>query len=252
MVGLNRKWLLGVPVDLVTMREAVEICLSRVADPEGPPLRVLTLNPEMLMAARTDDELAVCFQGETMVVPDGTGILIAGVRRGWRGLHRIPGIDLLMHLVEEAALRSLPIFLYGGQPGVAESAAAVLTERFPGLVIGGTAHGFLTPDEASALPARVAAVNARFIFAALGVPRQEIWLQRNVAATGVSVGMGVGGSFDIIAGRVRRAPLFIRRLGLEWMFRVCLEPHRWRRLLILPRFLWRALRPEKRGGKDVS
>jgi len=225
------------------MDQAVEACVISGTSQAGPPLRVLTLNPEMVMRARRDRALAGCFAGRVLVIPDGIGIVLAGRRRGWPEFSRLPGIDLLERLAAEAAKLSWPIFLYGGAPGVAEQAAAVLTERHPGLAVGGTAHGFLTADEQAHLVARIALSGTKLVLVGLGVPRQELWLLENLAATGARIGMGAGGSFDVIAGRTRRAPLLLRRMGLEWAYRVWCEPRRWRRLLVLPGFFWRAIWP---------
>ena len=222
--------------------QAADFCTAAIAD-NGPPLRVLTLNPEMAMRAKDHPELAGCFEGRTLVVPDGIGIVLAGWCRGWPKVRRVPGIELLERLVAEAAGRSWVIFLYGGEPGLAEQAAAVLRARYPDLIVGGTAQGYLSAEQEARLPERIGRSGARLVFAGLGVPRQELWLRANLEATGARLGMGVGGSFDVIAGRIPRAPAILRRLGLEWAYRVWREPRRWRRLLVLPGFLWHAVWP---------
>lgn len=236
----ERHSLLGLPVDVAAIDRAADLCAAAIED-GGPPLRVLTLNPEMAMQARSLPELAGCFTGRTLVVPDGIGIVLAGWRRRWPKISRVPGIELLERLVAEAATRSWVVFLYGGKPGMAEQAAAVLRGRYPELVVGGTAHGYLSAEQEAQLPERIRETGAKLIFVGLGVPRQELWLLANLEAAGARLGMGVGGSFDVIAGRIPRAPAIMRRLGLEWAYRVWREPRRWRRLLVLPRFLWHAV-----------
>mgnify|MGYP005842121103 CR=1 FL=1 len=251
MENPNRRQLLGLPVDLVDLEEAASICRRAVETPTGPPLRVITLNPEMVIRARQDEAFLSCFQGEVLVVPDGIGIVLAGRRRGWPGIARVPGIDLCERLAAEAARCGWPVFFFGGRPGVAEEAAAALARRYPGLRVAGTAHGYLPSEEEPALVSAIAASGARLLFVGLGAPKQEIWLARNLAATGARVGMGVGGSFDVIAGRIPRAPRAWRRLGLEWAYRFLREPRRWRRLLGLPVFFWRGVvllsRDDRRG-----
>lgn len=237
---------MSIPLDLVTMERAVEICLARMDGTGNRPLRVITLNPEMVMYARRDPAFSACFEGDTLVVPDGTGIMLACLRRGWREVRRVPGVELCQRLAAEAARRSLPVFLYGGEPGVAELAARALGERYPDLIVGGTAHGFLSQAELAGLPARIAASEAKLVFAGLGVPRQEYWLLRNLERTGAAVGMGVGGSFDVLSGRTRRAPQIMRRLGIEWLYRVLREPRRLIRLRVMPGYIWLALKPEAR------
>ncbi|MGQ9779234.1 MAG: WecB/TagA/CpsF family glycosyltransferase [Bacillota bacterium] len=248
-----RGHVLGLPVDLVDLETAVAICGRVVERFWEPPLRVITLNPEMAMRARKDETLAACFRGEVLVVPDGIGIVLAVRRQGWRGVVRVPGIELCERLAVEAAHYGWPVFLFGGRPGIAEEAAATLVRRYPGLTVAGTAHGYLRPEEEPGLVSTIAASGARLLFVGLGVPKQEVWLAQNLAATGARVGIGVGGSFDVLAGRVSRAPAAWRRLGLEWAYRFLREPRRWRRLLSLPAFFWQAIvlapasREERRG-----
>ncbi|MGE5527629.1 MAG: WecB/TagA/CpsF family glycosyltransferase [Patescibacteria group bacterium] len=243
MDGIERRFLDGLPVDQVGLERAVSVCLAAADGEAGEPLRVITLNPEMVMRARKDDALARSFAGSTLVVADGAGIIAAGRLRGWRGITRVPGIELCERLIAEASARGLPVFFYGGEPGVAETAAANLRRRYPGLTVAGTAHGYLPEAEAEALPARIAATRARLLFVALGAGRQEAWLARHLEAAGARVGMGVGGSLDVFAGRTRRAPALFRRLGLEWAYRLARQPSRWRRLLVLPGFVLLALLP---------
>jgi N-acetylglucosaminyldiphosphoundecaprenol N-acetyl-beta-D-mannosaminyltransferase len=113
-----------------------------------------------------------------------------------------------------------------------------LKARFPGLVIAGARDGFFAQSESADVAAAIAASGARLLFAGMGSPRQEYWLDEHLRQTACGVGIGVGGSFDVIAGRVRRAPAFVRRVGLEWLYRLIKEPRRWRRQLALPRFVW--------------
>ncbi|NLG85195.1 MAG: WecB/TagA/CpsF family glycosyltransferase [Firmicutes bacterium] len=237
----GRAYVLGLPVDLVYLEEAVAICHRTMASPDGPPRRVITLNPEMAVQAKKDPLLAACFRGEVLVVPDGIGIVLALRRRGYRGVARVPGIELGERLAAEAARQGWPVFLFGGRPGIAEEAAATLCRRFSGLVVAGTAHGYLRPEEEAELVAAIAASGARLLFVGLGVPKQEIWLRKNLTATGARIGIGGGGSFDVWAGKVPRAPLAWRRLGLEWAYRFLREPARWRRFFALPVFFWQAL-----------
>ena len=245
-VSRQRRWLFALPVDLMTAPEVIEEVMDRVREHGSHPLRLFTLNPEMVMHARKNPAYAACFQDEALVLMDGIGIAIAGWRRGWPDIHRLPGVDFLIKMMEAAAEQSVPIFFYGGLPGVAEQAARALVARYPSLRVAGTSHGYLSPDEEERLPEKIAATGAKIVLAGLGAPRQELWLAANLERTGAKIGMGVGGSMDVLSGRAPRAPRLLRRLGLEWAYRLWRDPWRWRRLLVLPGFLWLAVWPSRR------
>jgi N-acetylglucosaminyldiphosphoundecaprenol N-acetyl-beta-D-mannosaminyltransferase len=126
----------------------------------------------------------------------------------------------------------------GGAEGVAADAGAILEARFPGLVVAGERNGFFTAEEEDAVCDQIRASGAKLLFVGLGSPRQEFWIARRLASTGAGAAIGIGGAFDVISGRVERAPLFWQNLGLEWLFRLIREPRRWRRQLALPMFVW--------------
>ncbi len=239
---------LGVRVDVVSWDEAlariaawVEACLATPdADPGAPVVatrQIVTLNPEIVMAARAAPDLRALIAAADLVVPDGAGVVWALRRAGWRGAERIPGVDLLAALAERAATRGWRLFLLGAAPGVADAAARRLCGAYPGLVIAGTHAG--APDAAldEAQTARIRASRADLVAIAYGAPTQERWIARNRERLGASVALGVGGALDVLAGRVPRAPRWLRRAGLEWTFRLARQPWRWRRMLALPRFV---------------
>jgi N-acetylglucosaminyldiphosphoundecaprenol N-acetyl-beta-D-mannosaminyltransferase len=231
---------LGVRVDLVSPPEAlaqIEAWLQAPADPSGRPLRhIVTLNPEMVMAARADRSFRVVIADADLVLPDGVGVVWAARRQGAAITRRVTGIDTLAALAGRAAERGWRVYLLGALPGVAAAAARALQSRWPALVIAGTHAGAASPTEDAATSQLVRASGADILFVAYGAPAQERWLARNRAALGVAVAMGVGGAFDVLAGQVPRAPGWLRRLALEWAWRLAREPWRWRRMLVLPRF----------------
>ncbi len=169
---------------------------------------------------------------------DTIGLLAVARRRGAPLRARVAGVELIELLCEGAAAEGLPIYFLGGAPGVAADAAAVLRSHFPGLLVAGTRSGYFREDESRAVARTIAASGARLLLAGMGSPRQEYWLAEHLRETGCGAGIGVGGSFDVISGRIKRAPQPIRRLGLEWLYRLVKEPRRWRRQLALPRFVW--------------
>ncbi|HEY9845405.1 MAG TPA: WecB/TagA/CpsF family glycosyltransferase, partial [Candidatus Caenarcaniphilales bacterium] len=156
---------------------------------------------------------------------------------------RCPGIELAEALLEKSVTcdQPCPVFFYGGAPGVAEVAAQIWQQRIPGLVVVGTQHGYHDPDAASTIQQQLKDTQPGMILVGLGVPRQEHWIAQHRQLCPQAIWIGVGGSFDIWAGRKLRAPAWLKDNHLEWVYRLYKEPWRWRRMLALPRFAWRAL-----------
>lgn len=235
--------LLGVDIDALSMADTVERVAGFMRD--GRPRRIITLNPEFLYKSQSDIALRELVKRADLVTPDGVGIVWACRVAGNPVPERVTGIDLLLRLVERAAAAGWRVYLLGAAPGVAEEAAAKLCRQFPGLLVAGTHHGYFSEQESAGVARAVREVRAHLLFAALGAPKQEQWIDRHLEETGALVAMGVGGSFDVIAGKVKRAPAWLRRLHLEWLGRLVKEPSRWRRQLVLPRFAWLVLRRYK-------
>lgn len=240
-------WVLGVPFDPVDLEGAVAACIRMVAD--GRPHLAVTANPEAVVRAQDDPEFAEILRRADLVVADGIGVVWASRRLGQPLPMRVPGIELMEALCAHAARAGLRVFLLGGAEGVAEQAARTLLRNHPGLRIAGTHHGYF-PDDGPVVE-RIAESRADLLFVGMGMPRQEKWLSRHLPELGVRLAMGVGGSLDVLAGRVRRAPGFVQRVHLEWLYRLLQEPRRWRRQLALVRFVWLVLRrgEEKPGGR---
>lgn len=228
--------LLGARVDGIRLEQAVERVAGFVKSRQ--PCWVITLNPELLYRAQNEGDLLDLINRADLVTADGVGIVWACRLAGRPVPERVTGIDLMLRLTARAAQEGWRIFLLGGAPGVAGEAAAGLARRYPGLMVAGTYHGYFSSEEEPLVLAQVQQARADLLFVALGAPKQERWIARNLAAVGNAAAMGVGGSFDVVAGRVRRAPLWLQRLQLEWVFRLFKEPARWRRMLVLPLFVW--------------
>ena len=233
--------ILGIPVHAVTMAETLALIDGYMAEPRLH--QIATVNPEFVMAAQNDAEFRRVLAAADLCLPDGVGLLYAARRSGRRLPERVPGSELVYRLAERAAARGWPLFLLGAAPGVAEEAAAILGDRYPGLHIAGTYAGSPDPAEDEAIVRRVNDSGATLLFVAYGAPKQDKWIARNRdALTTVRLAIGVGGSLDFITGRAVRAPRWMQRLGLEWLHRLIREPWRWRRMLALPRFAWRVVR----------
>lgn len=208
----------------------------------GGSHRVVTLNLPMLGRAVQDDRFRSIVNSASLVTPDGMGVLLIGTILGTRFLERVAGVDLIDRLCALCAEDGWRVYLLGAAPGVAASAADILQRRHPGLQVTGTHHGYFRSDEEPLVVGRIRAANPHLLLAALGSPRQEEWLVTHLQATAAVVGIGVGGSFDVYGGRTRLAPEWIRRVGLEWAYRLLREPRRWRVMISLPFLVWLAVR----------
>ena len=230
---------LGIPVDPVDQNGALRTARSAIAG-ERDPLLVIAINPEKVMKAVQDEELRAFIEGAGLRIPDGVGIVLASRLRGGRVRSRVTGVDLMLALVAEAAEHGWRVYLLGARPEVNEAAAAELHRRFPSLVVAGRRDGYFQPADGPAVADAVRDAQTDVLFVALGSPVQERFLLAHGDRTGARVRMGVGGSFDVLAGRVQRAPAPMRAMGLEWLYRLYREPWRFRRMLVLPVFLLRA------------
>lgn len=188
------------------------------------------------MVARRCPALKRAIKDADLVVPDGIGIVIFLRSLGYRS-ERIAGIDLADQLMACLGQTGGKVFLLGGKPGVAATAGERLVQEFPGLQVVGTMDGFFPVQDEANIMEKIVSVCPDLLIVGMGAPRQELWLERHWADLKVPIGIGVGGGIDIWAGHIRRAPSMMRRLGMEWLYRVWLEPHRWRRLVRIAGFM---------------
>jgi N-acetylglucosaminyldiphosphoundecaprenol N-acetyl-beta-D-mannosaminyltransferase len=226
---------LGVRIDDVTYAEALAVLRGALAARE--PLVVTTPNPEIVMHARRDSEFRAVLNRAQLNIPDGIGLLLAARLAGDRLREHVQGTDLVHLLAAESAAAGHRWFLLGGFGDVAERAGRVLERDYPGLrVVGAQPGSPAAADDAATRAAIVQVGPVDVVLVAYGAPRQEAWLDRNLAALGIPVGIGVGGVFNYLSGEAPRAPRWVRRLHFEWLHRLVTEPSRWRRQLVLPQF----------------
>ena len=237
--GLERVELFDIPVDRTDMAGALER-IRRFVEERSPHM-VVTSDSSAIVRSRSDQELREIMQGADLVTADGAGVVWAARVLGLPIWERVSGVDLMQRICELAAGHGYAVYLLGAEPGVAEAAAAKLQERYPGLRVAGTHHGYFTEEEEPALVEGIAGLHPDILFVAFGIPKQEKWIRRHLERLGVPVAVGVGGSFDVISGRVKRAPGWMQVAGLEWLYRTAREPKRFRRLAALPRFMMMAL-----------
>ncbi len=203
----------------------------------GACVKIYTPNPEIIMKAERDSDYRAALNRGSLVVPDGIGVVLASKFRRGRVRERITGIGLLERLLGFAEKYGRSVFLLGASPGVADAAAAKMLEKFPKLVFAGKRHGYFTVDEERAVAEEIAAANPFLLVAALGAPKQEFFIDRYADIIGATAAIGVGGALDVWAGNVRRAPAFISKIGLEWLYRALSQPSRIPRLAVIPRFI---------------
>lgn len=235
---------LGVGFDDITMDEAVDKALN-ILDGDRAEY-VVTPNPEIVWMCRDDEELNDIVNSASLVLPDGIGVIYGAKILGRPLKSRIPGIDFIQKLFGRLRNTSKSVFLFGAKPGVAEAAAENLKKTYPGLIIAGTADGYFKDD---AVPLeKINSAKPDLLLVCLGCPKQEKWMYNNRDKLDVKLMAGLGGSLDVFAGTVKRAPEGFRKLGLEWFYRLIKEPRRIGRMMKLPAFLFAAI-GQRLGGK---
>ncbi len=226
--------ILGVSIDSITMDTALKKILG--FQKEERLHTVFTPNAEILMAAQNDTGLKDILNSADLTVADGMGVVVAARILGLELPQKISGIDLTMHLLPAACTMNIPVYLLGGMPGVSEDAARNLKKEFPGLDVRGCFHGYFDAQEETEVINRINNSGAAILLVGLGAPRQEKWIYKNSSLLDVRVCIGIGGSLDVFSGRKKLAPEIIRKSGLEWFYRLCLEPWRYKRMSVLPVF----------------
>ena len=189
------------------------------------------------MRATHDEELRHILNEAALVVPDGAGTVWAAHHLGYEMPERVAGFDLAQELMRIAPGKKQRVFFFGSAPGVAEKAKAKAEELYPGIEIVGVRNGYFSADDEPEIIAEIKAAKPDLLLAALGVPKQEKWLYQHRDELGVPVSIGVGGTLDVMAGVMKRAPLWMQKAKLEWLFRGALQPKRAGRLLALPKFV---------------
>ncbi|WP_050757095.1 WecB/TagA/CpsF family glycosyltransferase [Cyanobium sp. PCC 7001] len=230
-----RTEVLSVPIDVCP--DVREAALALHARGGG---QIVTLNAEMTMAALDNPALGQAIAAADLVIPDGAGVVWALGRQGFR-VRRSPGIELAHSLLVHGARVGWRVALVGAAPEVMARLQERLRQQLPELQLVRAIHGFQPAEAWPALEAELLATAPDLVLVALGVPRQELWIQQ-LAGRRTGLWMGVGGSFDVWAGVKKRAPRWMGALQIEWLYRLIQEPSRWRRMLALPAFAWRVLR----------
>ncbi len=229
--------ILGVPISKVTMDEAVEK-VNEFMHSEGLHA-ICTPNPEIVMLAKQNKDFLETIKKADLVVPDGIGVVIGSrIQKGERLPERVAGYDLVQNTMKRAVKEGYKYYFFGSKPDVAEEAAEKMRATYPGIQIVGTRDGYFQKEDEPSIIEDINASGANILLVALGAPKQEMWIEEHKhQLPHVKVAIGVGGSLDGMAGRVKRAPIAFQKLGLEWFYRLLKQPTRFKRMLILPLFL---------------
>ena len=227
--------ILGVPVHPMTMKQAVDSLEQSML--AGEQTFVVTANAEIIMMCQEDAAYnSIISQKAELVLPDGAGAVWAGRHLGYKVPERVAGFDLYNQLLALSAKKGYKAYFFGGSPGIAEAAKAKSEEMYPGVKIVGCHNGYFTDAD---VPAIIEAINqsgAEMLFVALGAPKQERWILAHREELKPRILMGIGGSFDVLAGKMERAPKWMQDASLEWAFRLYKQPSRFMRMLALPKF----------------
>jgi len=245
----QRKSLLGVPVDLWHPDEFISKIEESIHSPI--PQTIFAVNPEKIVLSRKNQDLSLALKQADFLIPDGIGVII-GLKiiygKTIARAIRIAGIELMTSLLDSANRMKKKIFIFGGSPEVNERVARIISHQYPDLVLAGHRHGYMAEYLDEALVQEINSLCVDILFVGLGSPKQERWIQKYRNKLKVKICMGVGGSFDVLVGKISRAPKWMQQAGLEWLYRLFREPRRIRRQLALPKFAW-ALIKEKMAKK---
>lgn len=237
----NYSQIMGIPVPKITMDHSVEL-LGKVIQQDQPELfHVVTLNPEITMSCQHDERLRSIIDEAGLITADGIGIVMVSRLKGNPLPERVTGCDLFIKLLETGNQNNWSFYLLGADEATSEKASEVINRTYPNVSILGRHHGFFNQTEEVEIVEDIGSLKPDVLVVALGAPYAERWIYKYKHKLNAKVAIGVGGTLDIIAGKVKRAPAIWRRLNVEWLFRLINQPSRWRRQLILPRFAIRAL-----------
>lgn len=235
---MEKERYLGVSVSPYTYEEIIADLKTRIAN--GEQSTVIAVNPEKVMTAGRDPLVKELINNSTYQIADGIGMIIASKLKKGRLQERVTGVDMMGRLLQFAADEGHSVFFYGAKEDVVRTAKEKLEASIPNLRVAGYANGYVQDQEA--LVEQIRASGAALLFVALGSPRQELWIKDNMSKLpNVKVFQGVGGSFDVYSGKVKRAPAFYRKFGIEWLYRLMKEPKRLKRQTALPKFLLKIL-----------
>lgn len=239
----NQTRILNVPFDVVTMGQAIERVKEFLLNEETNV--ICTPNPEIVMMAQEDERLMEILNNSQMIIPDGTGVVWASKYSETVLPERVAGYDLTQNLFKTLENTQESFYFFGGGKEVAKLGAEKMKEKYPNLIIVGVADGYFDLEKEKQIIEDINEKSPSVLLVGLGAPKQEKWIFDNKDKLNVKVAIGVGGSFDVMAGVVKRAPVIFQKMRLEWFYRFLCQPSRWKRMLQLPLFVIQVLKNSK-------
>ncbi len=231
--------ILGIKINKVDMEQAINEIDDLIINQSKN--YVVTPNSEMIVMAQKDEELADILNNSNLNVPDGAGVVLASKIYGDKLSERVAGFDLMQHLLKLASEKDYSIYLLGSKPGIVDCTRKIILAKYPDLKICGTHHGYLDKEIQEEVINNINQLRPDILFVGMGVPLQEKFINSTLSQLEVKLAMTVGGSFDVLAGEVKRAPFWMQRLNLEWLYRLIQEPSRLGRVMALPKFVFLVL-----------
>ena len=239
---------LGINFDNVNMEEAVEKCKILIKGETGN--LIVTPNPEIVMRAKDDLEFQKIINEASLVIPDGIGIIKGAKILGTPLKERVAGYDLICKLLEQGKDGSISFYFWGGKPGVAHKAMEKIKEQYPNLNVLGAHTGYFTEEEEKEIVDEIRRLKPDVLLVGLGFPKQEKTINKYLNERFFKIGIGCGGSIDVIAGEVKRAPKLFIKMHLEWFYRLLKQPSRFKRMLVLPKFIQEVKREKKKRNQQ--
>ncbi len=242
--------ILGVPIDRVTRNQAGEITENLIKQSNKTCKMIFAPNVEFIMTAQKDKEFFEILKQSSLSTPDSVGVMIGAKLQKKYFPERIPGQSYFRKVIELANEKGYTIYLLGGKEGVAEITKKNLQQEFKNLNIVGVHQGYFNEEEEKEIIREINELQPNVLFVALGAPKQEKWIQKHKNELKVDVAAGQGGTFDYEAGIIKRAPVFIQKIGMEWLWRLCKQPSRIKRQIVLPLYLIKIVfKKDKTKGK---
>lgn len=228
--------ILGIKINRINIKEAVN-SIHKIID-NNQKAMIVTPNSEMIVMAQEDRELARILNNADLKIPDGAGVVLASRMLKKPVQERVAGFDLMTDLLKLAVKQNYSLYLLGGKPGIIEEACKKIKKKYNDINIAGSHHGYLDRELQQKVIKDINNIEPDILFVGMGVPLQEKFIDKVLSKLNVKIAMTVGGSFDVLAGTMKRAPVWMQKFNLEWLYRLIQEPKRLGRMMALPRFVW--------------